>query len=484
MSRALLLARALLAGEWMGERGGRLPIAPVLFQAFLAAVLCGLVRSDLPPLPYAIFALSIPLGLTSLSLLGELAPLLRADPAAEWIGAQPVRPVELRAARLIVIGGLLGLLSLGSLLPAAVLAPPGTGWGARVGLVAWGTAQSLVVASLLLWLQRLAGERAEGLLVLLQTLVFCLVLVGFAAGLGYLPRLARVVQPDGPWLAYPPAWFAAALTGAGGAATLAAWGGLVFAAATLLAAPFPPPPRARRTTTPLSILLAPLRHLALRTWVRRDERAVFALVYEALPAESAFVTRTYPLFAVPLAFLVLGAEGGSEKGEGLLALLAFMPVTYLPILLLHVPVTATPAARWILDAAPLDPASEASAARKAFAVRFLAPLYLSLAGIVALRGDPELALRIVPVAAAAGLLLLRSIWPLYVSRPPLSTEAGDLGTAWNDGASGGMLTIALGATFCAILTWRYVPGPLWALAILVVVLAMEGLRGRDRGLAA
>ena len=481
MSRALLLARALLAGEWMGERGGRLPIAPVLFQAFLAAVLCGLVRDDLPALPYAIFALSVPLGLTSLSLLGELAPLLRADPAAEWIGAQPVRPVELRAARLLVIGGLLGLLSLGSLLPAALLAPSNMGWAARAGMVVWGTVQALFVASLLLWVQRIAGERAEALLVLLQTIVFCLVLVGFAAGLGYLPRLARVEDPSGLLLAYPPAWFAAALAGTGGAATLAAWGALAFAAATLVAAPFPPPPRARRTTTPLSILLTPLRRLALRTWVRRDERAVFALVYEALPAESTFVTRTYPLFAVPLAFLVLGAEGGSEKGEGLLALLAFMPVTYLPILLLHVPATATPAARWILDVAPLSPASEASATRKAFAVRFLAPLYLLLAGIVALRGGLELALRIVPVAAAVGLVLLRSIWSRYVTRPALSTDASDLGTAWNDGASGGMLTIALGATFGAILTWRYVPGPLVALALLGAVLLAERLLGRRRG---
>lgn len=457
----------------MGERGARLPVAPILFQAFLASVLCGLVRSELTALPYAIFALSIPLGLTSLSLLGELAPLLRADPASEWVGAQPVRPVELRAARLVVIGVLLGLLALGSLLPAAVLAPGDLGFAGRVTLLVVGLAQALFVASILLWVQRLFGDRAEIVIVLLQTGVFCLVLVGFAAGLRYLPELARTTELAGKWLAYPPAWFAGVVTGQGGTAVALAGGAALFATVTFVAAPFPPPPRARRTTTPLSILLHPLRLVARRVWVRREERASFELVYEALPAENAFVARTYPLFAVPLAFLLLGAESGTPKGEGLLALLAFMPVTYLPILLMHVPATSTPAARWILDVAPLDPEVEASGARKAFAVRFLVPLYLALAGLITLRGNGELALRLVPVAAAVGLVLLRIVWRAYVTRPPLSTAASELGTVWDDGSSGGMLAIAIGATFAAILAWRIVPGPGIALAVLAVVLVLE-----------
>ena len=478
MSRVLILAKAYLAGEWMGERGARLPIAPVLFQAFIAAVLCGLVRGELPPLPYTIFALSIPLGLTSLSLRGELAPLLRADPAAEWVGAQPVRPVELRAARVMVIGVLLGVLSLGSLLPAALLAPSELGIGGKLVLVIAGLAQSLFVASLLLWLQRLFGERAEFILVLLQTAVFCMVLVGFAAGLRYLPQLAATAHVDGAWLTYPPAWFAALTAGVEGTAPLLGLLAAAFAAATLILAPFPPPPRARRTSTPMSVLLYPLRVLARRLWVRPEERASFELLYEALPAERAFVARTYPLFAVPLAFMLLGAEQGTAKGEGLLALLAFMPVTYLPILLLHVPSTSTPAARWILDVAPLDPEAESGGGRKAFAVRFLAPLYLALAGMIALRGTGELALRLVPVAAATGLLLLRAIWDRFVASPPLSTSAEDLGTAWDDGSSGGMLGIAIGATFAAILSWRVVTSPAAALMILGAVLLLEARPAR------
>ena len=80
-------------------------------------------RADhLPAYGYAVFALSIPLALTSIPLLGELGPLLRADPAQEWIAAQPVRPIELRASRVLCICILVGSLALASLLPAALIA--------------------------------------------------------------------------------------------------------------------------------------------------------------------------------------------------------------------------------------------------------------------------------------------------------------------------------------------------------------------------
>ena len=485
MSRVLAIARTHLAGEWMGERGARLPVAPVLFQAFLTAVLCGLVRSELPPLAYGIFALAIPLGLTSLTLFGDLAPLLRADPAAEWIGSQPVRAVELRAARVIVVGVLLGGLALGSLLPAAALAPAEMGLEARALLVAVGLAQTLFVAVVLLGLHHLFAERAEGVLVALQTAVFALVLVGFVAGLGQLPALAATEAVTGAWLAFPPAWFAEAAVGPRGTGSVLALGALAATLVTLAAAPFPRAPRARRTATPLSVLLHPLRLLARRVWVRGAERASFELVYEALPTERAFVARTYPLFAVPLSFLVLGAEGGTEKGEALLALLAFAPVVYLPILLLHVSATATPEARWIVDVSPVDPAAESRGARKAFAVRFLVPLYAALALLVALRGDVALAARLVPVAAAAGLLLLRVGWPAWVTAAPLSTAAGDLGTVWDEvgsegGSTGGILVVAIGGALLALLTWHLVPGPVIAFGLLALALAAELVPGARR----
>jgi len=480
-NRILLIVRTHLAGEWMGEKGSRLPVAPILFQASLAFVLCGLARDVLGPYPYAIFALSVPLGMTSLSLLGELAPILRADPAADWIEAQPVRAVELRSSRVLVVAILVGALALGSLLVAALLAPTGTSFAARVVLVVAGLAQTFFVAGVLLCVTSALGSRAEGALVLVHTVVFGLVIVGFAAGLGQLNVLSEVEHAGGALLAYPPAWFASWLPGVHGGLgqTLA----LVAVLATLIIfalAPFPPTPRAHRTATPLGVLLIPLRWLATRFWVRSRERASFDLVFDALPAERDFVGRTYPLVAVPLAFLLLGAESGTDKGEGLFALLLFAPVIYLPMLLLHVPATATPEARWIVDCSPLEPADEAGGARKAVAVRFLAPLYLALGILTWLRGDPDLALRLTPVAAAAGILALRFSWDYFVRQPPLSTAASDLGSAWDDSSSGGMFVVAIGATFLAIAAWRLVPSPTAAFVILAVVLALEALGRRRR----
>jgi len=480
------IVRAQLAGEWYAERGARLPVAPILFQLVVAAVLCAIARDVLPPHPYALFALTIPLGLGAIALFGELAPLLRADPAAEWVGSLPVRAIELRMARAIVLTILLGGLALGALIPAAVLAPEGAGFLGRLALVGLGLVQALALAAGLLCLQALCARRAEGLLVLLHTLLFVGVLVGFLVGLSGLPALAEIDEPRGALLLLPSGWFAALTPGAPrGTAALLGMGAIAATAVVLALAPFPPAPQARRTRSPLSILLAPFRWVVTRWWLRRGERAGFDLVYDGLPAERDFVSRAYPLMAVPLVFLLLGAGDGSEKGEGLLALALFAPGMYLPVLLLHVPATATPAARWLVDSAPLDPAVEAAGARKAVALRFLTPLYLGLAVLAAVLMDAEFALRLTPAAAAVGLLLLRVLWPLFVRKPPLSTAAGDLGTAWDDSGSGAMFAVGLGTALVALLAWRLLPGPLSGFALLALVLILErvprlgGARGKE-----
>lgn len=474
-SRVLILVRAQLAGEWYAERGARLPVAPVLFQFTIAGVLCGLARDVLPAYPYAVFSLAVPLGLGALALFGELAPLLRSDAAAEWIGAQPVRPIELRLSRLLVLALLLGGLALGALLPAALLAPAEMGLAARAMLVLAGLLQALGLAAGLLTLQAIFARRAEGVLTLLHTLTFVLVLVGFAAGLGQLGSLATLDQPSGLLLWVPAAWYAALVPGGpGGPALELGLGALVATAAILALAPFPPPPKARRTGSALAYLLTPVRRLAARVWVRPTERASFEFVWDALPAERDFVARAYPLLAVPLAFLLLGAEGGSERGEGLLAIALFAPAIYLPILLMHVPATATPQARWILDTAPVDPAHEAAGARKAIALRLLLPLFIGLGGLATAQANLHLALCLAPVGFAATLLLQRAIWGAFVSRPPLSVPASELGTAWDD-SGGGMLVVAIGTCLVAIAAWRNVDEPWVAAALLLSALAVEGL---------
>ena len=480
-TRVYTLARAWLAGEWFGERGQRLPLGPVLLHGSLAAALCASVRSELGVYPYAVFALTLPLVLATLSLMGELAPLLRADPAADWIGAQPVRPFELRLARVACIAVLFGGLTASSLVPAVLLAPAEVDWGSRALLMAAGMAQATFVASTLLLLQALFGRRAEGFLILLQTALFCVTIVGIVLGLRSLPWLSKLEPGDSLGM-YPPAAFATwVLPDPFATAPLAC--GLALASAllalTVLAcAPFPPPLRTRSTHTPLAIVLAPLRAIATRLWLRREERASFDLVYDGLPTERDFVIRAYPLVAVPLAFLLIGESANDGSGEGLLALLVFTPSIYLPVLLMHVPATATPQAHWLFETAPLSHRSEREGTIKAIMVRFLAPLYLALLGVCLARGGLDLCLRLFGPAIVAGLVTLRAVYSSCVVAPPLSLSIQELPAAFRDHFSGTFLTLALVHTLLAILCWRVVDSAFQGISILMIAAGVELFRAR------
>jgi hypothetical protein len=476
-ARVRALAGAWLAGEWFGERGQRLPLGPILLHGSLAAALSLAVRGELGRYPYAVFALTLPLVLATLPLLGELAPLLRADPAQDWIAAQPVRPFEIRLARITCIVCLLGTLVASSLVPALALAPSSLGIVARLFLLVAGMAQALVVAAVLLALQALFGKRLESVLVLLQTAVFCATIVGAIAGLRHVPALAHMGAPSGLVAFFPPAAFASFVLEqpfrVAPVAITSAIAATCFALCLLAFAPFPATLGARSTHTPLSIVLAPLRALATRLWVRPEERASFDLVYDALPAERDFVMRAYPLLAVPLAFLILGGGAHDPQSEGLLALLAFTPAIYLPVLLVHVPATATPLARWLLDTAGLDPRAEREGTIKAIAVRFLAPLYLALLAVPIARGGLDLGLRLFGPALVAGLLTLRAGYASCVSSPPLSLLVQDLPAAFKDAFSGSFLMLAMVHTVLAILCWRFVATPSVGMAILAVAVALE-----------
>ena len=480
--RIHVVARALLHGQWWAQEGGGLPLAPLLLQAALALALCGLVHGELPAYSYGIWALTIPLALTSLSLLGELGPLLRADPAAEWIGAQPLKPVELRAARVVVLVVLIGLLALASLVPAALLAPPEAGLGGRLALVAAGLVQTLFVAAVLLWLQALLGERAEGLLVLVQTAVFTLVLVGAVVGLRHVPELAALQAPGPLLLAFPPAWFATPLlespfASAGAHAWLAVGAGLATLV-TLLVAPFPSAGPRRGGPSPLERVLHPLRLLALRLWLTREERGPFDLVYEGLGRERDFVVRAYPLIAIPLAFLFLGADPDDPRGAGLTAILLFSPAIYLPVLLVHVPATATPQASWLLEAAPVSPGAIARGAQKAIFLRFLVPLHVLLLCLAVSMGGAALALQVAPVGAVATIVALRLAWGSCVSALPMSLPADELGSAWQGEFS--KVLFALGGTMAvlALCTAVALPNLAWGLGIGVAFAAWEVARVR------
>lgn len=425
--RALLVYRALLRGQLAGEA---LPAGPLLLHAALAGALMALVRGELEPFPYALVALALSAALLAVSLLGELGSVLRVDPAREWALALPVRPLELQIARVLVAVTLVLVLALGALVPAVLLAPADTGLLGRALLLGGGLGQAFFLAAVLLAVQSALGERAEALLVLVQTSLMVAIVVGGTM----LPALVRVLVPmqeSGeltlPWLAFlPPTWFALPI-GAPPAGLPGPWLPALLALGSIVGLAFLPPaaePRARARRSALGLALEPVRAAFERLWVAPAERASFRLVWEALPRERDFVLRTYPMIGIPLAFLLVGlGEKSGAQFEGLLAVLLFSPAIYLPILLAHVPATATPEARWMLDLAPLPRAALDGGARKAAALRFVLPLMLLLGVLASALAGPGFALRLTPIALGANVLLLRALYPRFALDLPLSVPA-------------------------------------------------------------
>lgn len=471
--RTWILLRARLA---MARRTGW-PVPALLLQALLGALFAALVRDALPPYPYALFALCLNALLIAIPLVGELGGILRRDEGREWISAQPLRPVELALARALHLLLLLLALDLAALVPAALLAPPGLGIAARIALPLLGFGLVTLVAALFLGLERALARRAEALFLGLQAALVLGVVVGLVGLLGRVHELARLEPGGGPgW--FPPVWFAAALAGgASGAWALA----LVSTAAALALLFLLPPPaehaRAQRASL-LVRLLRPFRAAAVRVWVRRDERAAFDLVYDALPREREVVLRTYPMFGIPLAFLALAArraEGGAWRPDAL-ALLLFTVGVYLPVLLTHVPATESPRASWILATAPVPRAALDSGAIKALFVRFLLPLQLALALIAWTLAGTDLVLRLWPAALLVSLLVLRLLYPMCVRDPPLSIAPDDVRGEldWLGSLSG----LALALAVAAVLANRFLLTPGAGLAVAALLLAVELVWGR------
>lgn len=462
--RILLLARALFAARLAG---GEWPVAPLMAQGSFAAALAWLARDGMTPWAYAYAALSVSMALTALPLLGEHASS-SADEAREWLEAQPVRPTEVRAARALAVLGLAWILALASLLPLALLAPADWSIGAQAGLVAAGLAQAAFLVAALMALHAALGVRAQSLLVLLQTALVALVVVGTFAALRNLPALRLLDEPQGWLAASPGAWFASPWSTSGGLGAASA--ATIAALAALLAVPPPAPAHGARTSL-LAALLAPLRALACRAWVRREERAGFGLVWEALPKERDFVLRVYPLLGIPLAFLYTGLrEGDPALRGGVAALLFFAPSTYLPILLSQVPGSRGHEARWILDAAPTDHARLGTGALKALWLRVLLPLHALLGAVAWSIGEGAVAARILPVSTLVSLLLLRSLWGRCVTDLPLSV-APDKVEAPLD-LVGSMMVLAMGTTALAVASWKLLT-PTGAAAACLVLLAFE-----------
>jgi hypothetical protein len=262
----------------------------------------------------------------------------------------------------------------------------------------------------------------------------------------------------------------------------APWIALVVAAAILFFAPQATAPVGRRPGW-LAVLLAPLRAVLARTWVRRMERGSFDLVYDALPLEREFVLRAYPMIAIPLAMLFAGSRGASGlERDGLIAVLLFTPATYLPILLVHVPATSSPEARWIIDGAPVGRAEIDNGALKALAVRFLVPLYVLLFALAWSQAGPDFALRLAPIGFLLSLLVMRRLYPMCVTDVPLSRSASELEARMD--WTGILLGLGLVLTLVAIAALRLVTDAGRAVLVCIVLLLVEWWADRSVRVAA
>jgi hypothetical protein len=480
--RILLLLRARLSGA--GADAG-VPWATILSHALIAAALCGLVAEGLPPFAYGVFALSLSAALIAIPLLGDLAPLLEADEAADWLASLPARPVERRIARSLHALLTLWVLALGSLLPAAALAPSAADLAPRLALPALGLGLAALLAAALLLARAVLGGRAETLLVLLQTLLVVGVVVGLTTGVRYAPRLAMLpTLGDEHALflrCFPPAWFAAPLASAEGEP--ARWWLPLLAGAGALGMLVALPPAARLQREAgeplLAMVLRPARALARRFWLRVDERGPFDLVYDALPREREVVLRTYPMIGIPLAFLVVAATG--EEGaarDGLLALILFSAGVYLPILLMQVPSSKSANACWLLSTAPVSPAAVDSGALKALSLRFLLPLYVALAALAAVWSGPAAVLRLALPGLLTSHLVLRALYRRLVTAPPLSVPPDELEGSpdW----TGTLFGLAFVLTFVAILANVWLTTVPRGLAASLVLIGLELTFGRRR----
>ncbi len=478
--------QAMMNARLRAHMGGELvPFAALLAQGSLVGALALMVRNSLDPWGFSLFALTISAGLVALTLLGEFGSLLRRDPAARWSESLPASAMERRLGHSMAILALLSVLSCSVLLPAILLAPEDMTWASRALLLVAGMAQAVAIGSLLLLVQVLFGERVEGLLVLVQTLLVVTAVTGMLNAPALAPAIQQVALGEAPWpnlLSWmPSSWYAGLVTSAPASAQLPAdWAvGIGTLLGLCLLAFLPPAPNimARGTQSLLATLLSPLRSLTTRFWLRKGERGSFDLVYDALPLEKDFILRTYPMIGIPLAFLLVGADGeGGEAMDDLLALLLFTPAIYLPVLLAHVPVTSSPAASWILETAPVRPIDIENGAIKALAVRFLLPLYGVLTSLAVFFGGLHFALRL----ALPGLLLtltsLRLLYPRCTLGLPLSASADQVEVRhdW----TGFLLTLAVGLTIVAIGVQRLVHTPLQIAGVIATLAILDLLVSR------
>jgi len=483
--RALLAAllRSELLGTTAGSQVGASLAMGAIFQAAVGLGVGSLLYLGLPARELAIAGMALVAVLSAL-LLGPDAGQIAAASDDERLKALPASAASLRAARLLHAAAYVVLGTSGAAIPMAVfVAFAAESFVAAPLFVLAASAQTLVFAlsigSLDSLLQR---TRAGALLRPLVSigagafLVFVLLL-----GIRPLPDLLRWMSENaGTISALPFTWFASiALLTAHATDTIkmaAAWGALAMVASgalALLAAKL-----ARRSSGQQLHRASPARGV-LRRLATEAERATFDFTLVLVSREQDRALRAGPIFAFPLALLLLGAAMEDPRERRLFLHIAlFVSNAYLPAACQLLARSKDANARWIFDTAPTHALNHGRDGIFKASIFFLLMPFVGsmLAAIAWANGAEHALLHALPLASVALWVLDRGVQALPDPFPG-GQEAGRLGTS----AGEGILGLAFLLTGVGFVEARVVTHPIhaiaWAAAVCMALVFVRRRRG-------
>jgi len=417
--------------EGPGKRLDPFVVNLILYSAF-GFVPVGVIASAGSPLVAFTVVHSFVLVMVGLGLVSDFSSVLLETRDQQILGARPVAPKTLLAARLahivVYLALLSGSLAAGSLIVIAVrygvvalLLPLTLALGNVLVLAATGALYLLVM-------RYFDQERVRDVIVYVQIVVVMTWMFGYQI----LPRLIDMkalatTDIAGRWWTYlyPPAWLAGLLdlaTGRSGPpqwilATLALVGPAVaFVALDRLGPSFRVAPVAahrRRPRKPRRVVFHQRLAALFRRWPAT--RAGFELTWQLCAGDRQFKLRTYPAMAMIFifGFVALRPNQGLEELVASLAQsVRYLPLLYLSAILAPAAISEarnseTPAAAWIYWSAPIArPGALLAGALMAVLMQLVMPAFGLLAAVcLAIWGLNVLA----DVVLAAGVTWLTSV---------------------------------------------------------------------------
>ncbi|HLQ39324.1 MAG TPA: hypothetical protein VK348_16055 [Planctomycetota bacterium] len=443
MKRIVTLVHAWLVLDFFGDArrsgGGSSTLTTTIFtQSFLALVFAALLYPDYPLVPFAAANLSLSTLLLAVGVLGDPEQRNRQLADHALLSTAPLPAAAVVLARALHAAFYVGLLTVGTALPAAILC-------------AWLVHRPLLVPSYLLLACLCSGLATGALAVLLRAarrwlgvartallagslkaLLLALGVVAFALSLRALQADADALPIGRSGALLLPPYHAAKVLW-DPLHNLDRLAGLLGAGAVLLL---------------LGVLLGdqsraraervgrkdPLMALLLRLVAGGPARGIAAFTATMLWRSPGLRARVLPLLGVPAAMVFLALKDGDPRGRQLFLGIALQfPAIYLPFVIAFLPRADQPGTAWVFEQAPrADVALAQRATFAALCTHVLLPVHALAATAMLLSGVPVLlvatavscALGIAVVTARLQVGALRAI---PFTEPRENADAADLG---------------------------------------------------------